>query len=151
MTSPTARDVARELDRRQRRRRLLILGGWAVLVVLAALYLRCGGGWGLGGGSGGTGGGSGSAAQAEPPQRCRIHVTAKGIVVDGAAMTADQAVAACKRGADVIIAGDTREGDWQALKAAFEAAHVSFFVRNPQWDAECRDHPLAKPCRDDAP
>jgi hypothetical protein len=128
MTTPTAKDVARELDKRHRRRRLIILGGWAVLVVLAALYLRCGRGWGLGGGGGtGTGNGSGSAAAA--PHRCQARVTAKGLELEGKPATQDAIVSGCPQGVDVIVTGDARQGDWDALKAALDAAHVPVFTR----------------------
>lgn len=129
MTTPTAKEVARELDRRHRRRRLIILGGWALLVVLAALYLRCGRGWGVGGGSGGTGGGSGSAAQPAPSQRCQVRVTAKGTELEGKPATAGEIVAACARGVEVVVTGDARQGDWDTLRSALDAAHVPTFTR----------------------
>ena len=128
-TSPTAKDVARELDKRHRRRRLIILGGWAVLVVLAALYLRCGRGWGLGGGGGtGTGHGSGSAAAAR--HRCQVRMTAKGITVDGKPATQGEAVELCKAagGADVVVTGEVRQGDWDSLREALTTAHVPTFT-----------------------
>lgn len=128
MTTPTAKEVARELDRRHRRRRLIILGGWAVLVVLAALYLRCGRGWGLGGGSGGTGGGAGSAAQPEKPHRCDVRVTANGYELGGHLATADDVVGKCVQGVDVIISGAARQGDWDTLRKRLDAAHISTFV-----------------------
>lgn len=130
MTEPTAKNVAKELDRVHRRRRLLILGGWAILVILAALYLRCGRGWGIGGGSG-TGRGSGSAAASAPvvPHHCPVRVTAKGLELDGKPSTQAAIVASCPQGADVVVTGDARQGDWDALKAALEAAHVPVFVR----------------------
>lgn len=127
-TTPTAKDVARELDKRHRRRRLLILGGWAVLVVLAALYLRCGRGWGLGGG-GGTGTGQGSGSGAAVPHRCQIRVTAKGLERDGKPATLDAIVSGCPQGVDVVVTGDARQGDWDALRGALEAAHVPTFTR----------------------
>jgi len=48
------------------------------------------------------------------------------ITVDGKPMSRDDAVAACKAttGADVVVTGDAREGDWQELRAALEAAGV---------------------------
>ena len=126
MTTPTAKDVARELDRRHRRRRLIILLGWAVLVALAALYLRCGRGWGLGGG-GGTGTGSGTAAPA--PHRCAVRVTAKGLELEGKPATQGAIIDACHDGADVVVTGDARQGDWDALKAALDAAHIPTYTR----------------------
>jgi len=128
MTTPTAKEVARELDRRHRRRRLIILGGWAVLVVLAALYLRCGRGWGLSGGSGGTGGGAGSAAQPEKPKRCDVRVTSNGYELAGHLATADDIISKCEQGVDVIITGAAPQGDWDSLRKRLDAAHISTFV-----------------------
>ena len=126
---PSAKAVAKELDRIHRRRRLLILGGWAVLVILAALYLRCGRGWGLGGT--GTGGGSGSAAATAPavPHHCQVRVTAKGLELEGKPSTQGAIVASCPQGVDVVVTGDARQGDWDALKAALDAAKIPTFTR----------------------
>jgi hypothetical protein len=128
MTEPTAKNVAKELDRIHRRRRLLILGGWAVLVILAALYLRCGRGWGLGGGNG-SGAGSGTASAPAVPHHCQVRVTAKGLELAGQPSTQGTIVASCPQGVDVIVTGDARQGDWDALKAALDAAHVPVFAR----------------------
>src|SRR5438445_3123215 len=106
-----AKDVAKQLDRRQRRRRLMVLGGWAALVVLAAIYLRCGRGWGIGG-KGGDGTGT-AAGSSQLERRCAIRVAAAGITVDGKSMSKPDAVAACAKthGADVVVTGDARQGD----------------------------------------
>ena len=128
MTNPTAKDVAKQLDRIHRRRRLLILGGWAALVILAALYLRCGRGWGTGGkGPGAGGSATGSAAAA--PHHCQVRVTAKGLELEGKPSTQDAIIAACPQGADVVVTGDSRQGDGDALEAAFDAAHIPTFKR----------------------
>jgi hypothetical protein len=121
-----ARDVAKHLDRRRMRRRLV---GWTAvlaLVIVAAMYLTCGHGFGLGGLGKGSGEGPGSARTLVAPRRCAIRVTAAGISVDGTPMQRDDAVAACKTaaGADVIITGDAREGDWNDLRSALEAVGV---------------------------
>ncbi len=124
MSEPTAREVANVLERRRRRRRVGVLGMLAALVAAAAMYLRCGSGWGLGG----TGNGAGPAAIAGSADvhRCALKVTAAGIVVDGKPMTRDDAVAACKAvgGAVVTVAGNAREGDWIELEHALDDAHV---------------------------
>jgi hypothetical protein len=101
------------------------------LAVAAALWLRCGPGWGLGSwGLGGAGSGSGSGS-ATAAKRCALRVTATGIFVDGARHTRDEAVAACKTtGADVVITGDAREGDWKDLDAALHAAAVDVVVHH---------------------
>ncbi|HEX7836068.1 MAG TPA: hypothetical protein VF469_01330 [Kofleriaceae bacterium] len=121
-----ARDVAKELDRRRLRRRLTL---WTVLLVLiaaGALYLRLGGSLGLPGIGGAGQGDGGTARPLEGPRRCAIRVSASGVSVGGRAMSRDEAVAACKAttGADVVITGDAREGDWQDLNTALQAAGV---------------------------
>ncbi len=131
-----ARDVAKQLDRRRMRRKL---GWWTAvlaLLVAAALYLRFGGGFGLGlGGLGkgsGSAGGPGSAHTLTAPRRCAIRVTASGIIVDGKPMPRDEAVDACKAtaGADVVVTGDARQGDGDALLDALKAAGVPAFLRD---------------------
>lgn len=128
MTEPTAKNVAKELDRIHRRRRLLILGGWVVLVVAAALYLRCGRGWGTGGKGPGKGEGTGSAAPA--PHRCQVRVTAKGLELGGKPTTQDAIIDGCKQGVDLVVTGDSREGDSEALKSALDAAKIPAFERH---------------------
>jgi hypothetical protein len=120
------RDVAKQLDRRRMRRRMTIWGALLALIVAAAGYLRCGSGFGLGTGTG-TGKESGSArARVTAARRCALRVAPAGITVDGKPMSRDDAVAACKAtaGADVVVTGDAREGDWQALRAALVAAGI---------------------------
>jgi hypothetical protein len=125
-----ARDVAKQLDRRRMRRKL---GWWTTilaLLVAAALYLRFGGGFGLGFGGLGKGSssadGPGSAHTLVAPRRCAIRVTARGITVDGKPMQRGEAVDACKAtaGADVVVTGDARHGDWTELHDALDAAGV---------------------------
>jgi len=133
-----ARDVAKHLDRRNTRRKLVRWTMVLALLVIAALYLRFGSGFGLGGLGKGTGnaGGPGSAHTLVAPRRCAIRVTASGITVDGKPMQRDEAVDACKAtaGADVVVTGDARHGDWAQLHDALDAAGVSTFLR---------DHPPA--------
>ena len=120
------RDVAKQLDRRRMRRRMTIWSALLVLIVAAAGYLRCGSGFGIGTG---TGTGKEEAGPVRPvtgPRRCAVRVAPSGITVDGKPMSRDEAVAACKAttGADVVITGDAREGDWKELRAALVAAGV---------------------------
>ena len=115
--SKFAKDVATQLDRRRMRRRLLVLAVLGAAIVLAVLYLTCGRGWGLGGSGKGKGEGPGSATAVNPgPRRCVIRVTAAGIKLDGKSTTLDAVVKACKAttGADVVVTGDARQGDWDA-------------------------------------
>ena len=124
MTRPADHD--RRAQHPPRRRRLALAAAGA-LALAAALWLRCGSGWGLGG----TGRGSGSgAAGPTAAKRCALRVTATGIFVDGKSRTRDEAVAACKAtGAEVVVTGDAREGDWKDLDAALHAAGVDVVVR----------------------
>lgn len=138
-----ARDVAKHLDRRRLRRKLLF---WAALlgaIVLAALYLTCGRGWGLGGKGKGAGSGAGSGpGSAAPllsvvdagPRRCEVRIAASGISVDGKPATVAEAVTACKTGmaAEVLVTGGARRGDWADLKAAFDGAGIQILRIEPK-------------------
>jgi len=138
-----AKDVAKQLNARQRNRRLLFLLFILALVLLLAKFLGFGGGWGLGL-SKGKGDGEGSANQPQPavamtdagPQRCTVRVSAEGILVDGAKKTRDEAVELCKKteGAMVTVTGDARQGDWDELRAALQATGVKIYIRGELWD-----------------
>lgn len=127
--APSARAVAKHLDRRQLRRKVILWGALIATIILAIVYLRCGRGWGLGGGGKGDGDGDGRGSNKgliSGPKRCAIVVSAEGITADGIRVTRNAAVEACKgtTGADVIVTGDARQGDWDDLKAALEAAKI---------------------------
>ena len=132
MTEPTAKSVAKELDRRQRRRKLAILVLTIAGIIGAVMFLTCGRGWGIGGKGAGKGQGSGAGLRSviavvdAGPKRCAIRITARGTTLDGAIATRDEAVAGCMltTGADVTVTGDARQGDWDELRAALEAAGV---------------------------
>jgi hypothetical protein len=137
MTRPSrelAKDVASELEHRRRRRKLTLFVLWIALIVAALLWLRCGRGWGTGGKDPGKGAGHVATAteKAEGPRRCTVRVSAEGITVDGKQQTRDEAVAACKQteGALITVTGDARQGDWDELRTALEAAGVPVFKRN---------------------
>ncbi len=105
----------------------------AAAIAAAILYGTCGHGWGFGKGGGGGAGLHPVAAIATDagPHRCAIRVAAGGITVDGKPRSRDQAVAACKAttGADVVVTGDARQGDWDDLRAALTAAHITIETR----------------------
>lgn len=127
---PTAKEVAKALESRQRRRKLVMLLALAAIIAAVVLFGTCGGGFGLGKGSG-TGDGSGSAQAVvdAPAPRCKLVVSKDGITVDDKKSTRDDAIKACKAGADVIVTGDAREGDWKELEAALTAAKIDVFVK----------------------
>ncbi|MEJ7597877.1 MAG: hypothetical protein WKG01_08220 [Kofleriaceae bacterium] len=140
---PSAKQVAKELDRRRTRRKIglviLLIGA----IILAIVYGTCGGGWGFGKGKGdgagsgpGSGPGSGQGLVAEPidagPRRCSVFIASEGITVEGRQMTRDEAVSTCKTagaGADVIVAGDVVQKDWDELRDALSIAGVEVFTR----------------------
>jgi hypothetical protein len=124
-----ADDVARALHRRMRRRRLAMLAVAAAILAVAVYFVTCGHGFGLGG----TGKGSGVvAATADAgPRRCIVRVTASGYGLDGVSASRQAVVTACRTttGAEVTVTGDARQGDWDELRAALEAAHVAILVK----------------------
>jgi hypothetical protein len=135
--------MAKHLDRRQMRRKLLL---WALLIgaiVLAASYLTCGQGFGLGGKGKGAGKGAGSGpGSVQPllstadagPFRCEIRVAASGITAGGKPVTVDEAIAACKgaTAAEVLVTGGARQGDWEDLKAALDRAGIQILRVEPK-------------------
>ncbi|HLL21877.1 MAG TPA: hypothetical protein VK427_07090 [Kofleriaceae bacterium] len=129
------RQLAKELDRRRTRRRVTGFLGAIAAAIGAFLYLRCGSGWGTGGQGAGDGGTGAAVVPGDAgPARCSLRLAASGLTVDGKAATRDEAIAACKRttGADVLITGDARQGDWDELRAALEAAGIPLFTREPR-------------------
>lgn len=122
---------------RRKKRGLLVWAAIAGLIALAILYWRCGGGFGFGGGSFGAGEGTGEGTAKKAadvsPKRCQLRLGATGITVDGKAATQAEAVAACKAagGADVVVTGDARQGDWDALRSALDEAGVRKSLSEP--------------------
>src|SRR5215831_8572756 len=134
MSDVSAKQVAKELDKRMRRRKLTWLGVWATLITLAVLYLRCGQGWGLGGAGEGEGG---SGASKRPntttsEKRCQLRIGANGITVDGKGANRATAVEACKQlgRAELYVAGDARHGDVLALQASLTAANIDTLLHD---------------------
>jgi hypothetical protein len=132
-----AKDVAKHVDRRQVRRKLVLWGALITAIIIAVLYGTCGSGWGLGKGKGdGSGAGAGSnkplvSTVDAGPQVCTIVISAAGITVNGVPAKRDEAVAQCQPvgRAEVIVAGDTVQGNWDDLKAALDAAGIQVFKR----------------------
>ncbi len=138
-----------------RRVRWLARGLIVALIALAVIYLRCGGaGLGFGGGGGGSSPVGllkdppspttlASSKEGEDPSesrdagalRCQLRLDSGGLWLLGATGQAQTDVAAavssCKvaGGADVVITGDARQGAWDELRAALDAAGVPSFVR----------------------
>lgn len=127
--SELAKDVAKELERRRWRRRIVMLSVWAAAIVAAVLYLRCGKGWGTGGEGGGSGPGT-AALVNTTGKRCQLKLDVHGITVDGHGASRDAAVEICRAagGAEVVVTGDAREGDWAMLRGALTGAHVDIIV-----------------------
>ena len=108
---------------------------WLLLLAVvgaAAMYLRCGQGWGIGGFGTGNGDGEGEGKSTQTavdtgPKTCAVRIAKDGITVDGKPMSRDEAVAACKQttGAEVVVIGDTLQGDWEALKVALQQGGVT--------------------------
>jgi hypothetical protein len=135
-----ARDVARRMDRRRLQRKMVLWTGLLAAIVLAVTYLTCGQGWGIGGKGKGEGeGGAGTAVKPAvdaKPRRCSIKLSPEGITVDGKQASREEAVKLCKgkhlQGADVTVTGDTRQGDWDDLRGALDAAGITIFKREPK-------------------
>jgi hypothetical protein len=132
----SAREVAKHIDRRQVRRRVLLWLLLLVTIIFAIVYFRCGSGWGVGGRGKGDGDGPGSVKglaviDDAAPNQCELTLAPEGILLAGAKVSRDDAVAACKAAgrAMVIVTGNTVQADWDALKAALEAAKVTVFRR----------------------
>jgi hypothetical protein len=150
MTRPTppvdekriARDIARHLGRRRRRGRLALWTALLGAVAAAALYLRCGEGFGLG--DLGKGFGEPGEPHRAADLRCAIRITGKGIVVDGKPMNRAAAVAACKATgkADVVVTGDAPHADKVGLIDALHAAGITdIVVHEPPARTAPRDEP----------
>jgi len=134
--APSAREVAKHIDRRQVRRRVLLWLLLLVTIIFAIVYFRCGSGWGLGGRGKGDGDGPGSVKSLAviddaAPNQCELTLSPEGILLAGAKVSRADAVAACKMAgrAIVIVTGNTVQADWDALKAALETAKVTVFRR----------------------
>jgi hypothetical protein len=128
-----AKDVAKHIDRRRVRRRVAVYAGLAGAIALAVSYLTCGHGFGLGGKGEGSGAGPGQTVVSDAGhRRCAVRVTAAGITLDGDKAKRDEVVKKCKaHGAEIVVTGDARQGDWDELKDALKAAGVDFVRRGP--------------------
>jgi hypothetical protein len=87
---------------------------------LALWWWFGGGGLGLGSTSGTIGLASGKRASWARPPIPRIRVDANGYSIDGRKVTVDQALALAQAAgaADLVITGDAKEGDVDAMRAA---------------------------------
>lgn len=145
MTNIDHKRLARQLDRRRQRRRLMTALVLFAAAVAALMYLRCGTGWGTGGQGAGEGGRDPKAAvPRDAAARCALRLAATGLTLDGKPATREQAIVACQKttGADVLITGDVRQGDWDELRSALEAAGIQFFTREPRGSVPGRSDAL---------
>lgn len=129
--SEFADDVAKALHRRMRRRRLALFGIAAAIIALAVYFVTCGHGFGLGGPGKGSGVAPAPTSDAGP-HRCIVKVAREGYFVDGKHAERDVVVTTCAAttGAEVTVTGDARQGDWDELRAALEAAHVAILIKH---------------------
>jgi hypothetical protein len=124
--------------RRRKGRALVLL---LVLVALIALVLRCGAGFGLGGLGLGEGEGDvdrdrtsrpavgGERGPPPAPRRCKLRLDARGLTDEGQVVSLEAAPSRCRGGADLVVTGDARQGQFDALAAAFERARVPLYRR----------------------
>ena len=122
-----AKDVAKQLERRARRRKIVILGVLAAVIAFLVTMIRCGGwGFGTGGEGEGSGKGEGKGEGKAPKAACVLRLDKDGLSLDGKKAEPEAAVSACKKAgrADVTVTGDARQGDWDALRDALDAAGV---------------------------
>lgn len=72
------------------------------------------------------------AVDGAAPTPCQVRVTAGGLTVNDALSTIPATTVRCLPvGAEVVVTGDAREGDWNALRAALDAAGVTWSLRSP--------------------
>jgi hypothetical protein len=140
-------EASQRLKRRGSMGRLLFWLVAIAAIVAVFLIARCGGGFGFGKGGLGVGGGSSQGVLGErgtgsgagtgtggdvAPARCMVRVDGSGVSVAGKPATVDEVIAACKAataGADVIVAGDARQGTWEELRTALDANGIASLVR----------------------
>lgn len=125
--------MSKQQPRRSRLAPLAVIGA---LIALALLLFRCGPRLGLGGDDGDDPDPGAARTVAAPiadaaPARCQVRLAAAGLSVDGRTVEPAAAIEACRAAgaADVIVTGDARQGDWDALRAGLEGAGVELFVR----------------------
>jgi hypothetical protein len=77
-----------------------------------------------------------------------VRISAKGIDVNGAPKSQEDAVAACKRTVCALVAleDDAPADVWNKLSAALRHAGIAVLMRGPVNDMECLNNPLAKGC-----
>jgi hypothetical protein len=109
--------------------------GFALYMLISSFG---GGGFGWGRGQGrGEGAGPGTSPAVPPPSpgtgpaRARIMLSPQGITVDGKAMTLDEAVEAVRaaRDVEVVVTGDTIQGDVDDLLVALFLAGITWWGR----------------------
>jgi len=145
VTDIDPKQVAKHLDRRQQRRRVFVLLAALGLAIAAILYLRCGRDWGPGGKTNDTGAAA-PVADAGPRGHCGLRLAGNGLSLDGQPSTRDAAIAACKQATtEVLVTGDARQGDWDELRAALDAAGIHYSVREPTGAAPDAGSPSGPP------
>jgi hypothetical protein len=122
--------------RRLRKGRLIAAGGVVGLLVAALLFLRCGQDFGLGGGDGEAPETPVVADAAPPPAdaapaRCLLRLDADGLTLEGAAVTVEGAVEACRAAgaAELVVTGDASFGLRERLRQALREAAIDLYER----------------------
>ena len=118
------------------------VAGLGALIAAALLWLsQCGGGLGvLADGADWVRDRAGVARSDEAPPdgdagaaiaRCDLRLDRNGLSLAGRPVERDEAVKACARAgaADLLVTGDARYGDFEALHDALEGAGVEVYVR----------------------
>lgn len=107
--------------------------GFALYMLISGFGGGAGFGWGRGRGEGRGEQGAGSTAPPvgpgpAGPARSQLKLTPTGITVDGKPMSLDEAVAAVKaaRDVDVVVTGDTIQGDVDDLLVALFLAGITW-------------------------
>jgi hypothetical protein len=127
----------------RRRSRWAVRGIFAAVLAALLGYIRCGAQLGVGGGAGAPSQPSQPGAERvtapappdAPVARCQLRLDGGGLWLLGptgqAPTEVAAAVAACTAagGADVVLTGEARQGAWDELRAALDAAAVPSFVR----------------------
>ena len=122
--------------RRLRKGRVIAGAGLIGLIAAALMFLRCGQDFGLGGGDGEAPETPVVADAAPPPAdaapaRCLLRLDADGLTLEGAPLTVEGAVEACRAAgaAELVVTGDASFGLRERLRQALRAAALELYEK----------------------